>query len=298
MFIINRKEILVILPIKVFMEKDLEKLIHEALKEDGYEKDLTSTAIIDLKKEAVGNFIVKTPGIISGVTIVEEVYRQINPRVKVNILKDDGDYVNKGDVVVSISGKMIDILRGERVALNFLQIMSGVATLTDKYAQELKGTECVIVDSGKVIPLLRKFENQAVYHGNGLNYIQNLNNQIIIKDYHILIAGSISDAVEKVRIKNGYDMFVDVEVSTEEEFLEALDTDCDIITLCNMSDDLIERVCSFEHNNKKIKISGNIPIGKIRTFGLMGIDYISIDCLSHASKALDITFKFLKKTFR
>jgi len=168
------------------MEKDLEKLIHDALKEDGYEKDLTSTAIIDLKKEAVGNFIVKTPGIISGVTIVEEVYRQINPRVKVNILKDDGDYVNKGDVVVSISGKMIDILRGERVALNFLQIMSGVATLTDKYAQELKGTECVIVDSGKMIPLLRKFENQAVYHGNGLNYIQNLNDQIIIKDYHIL----------------------------------------------------------------------------------------------------------------
>lgn len=280
------------------MEKELEKLIHEALKEDGYEKDLTSNSIIDFKKEAFGNFIVRTSGIISGTEIIKEVYRQINPRVNVKILKEDGEYVNKGDVVASISGKMIDILRGERVSLNFLQIMSGIATLTDKYSQELKGTECLIVDSAKTIPLLKKFENQAVYHGNGINYFQNLNNQIIIKDYHILIAGSISDAVEKVRIKNGYDMLVDVEISTEEEFFEAVNTDCDIITLCNMSDDLIEKICSLDRNNKKIKILGNIPIGKIRTFALMGIDYISVDCLSHASKALDITFKFLKKTFK
>ena len=141
------------------MEKELEKLIHDALKEDGYEKDITSASIIELKKEAIGNFIVKTPGRISGTKIVQEVFRQINPRIKVNILKRDGDYVNKGDVVASVSGKMIDILRGERVASNFLQLMSGIATMTDKYAQELKGTECKILDSDNFVPLLRKFEN-------------------------------------------------------------------------------------------------------------------------------------------
>ena len=279
------------------MDKELEKLIHDALKEDCYDKDITSTSIIENKKDAVGNFIVKTPGILSGTKILQEVYRQISTKVKVNILKKDGDFVNKGDVVASISGKMNDILKGERVALNFLQILSGVSTMTDKYAQELKGTNCQIVDSYKTIPLLKKFTGLAVSDGNGINYIQNLSDQIIIKDYHIIMAGSITDAVQKVRLKNGFDFSIDVEITNEEEFLEALDTDCEIITLCNLSDELIEKLCLIPHQNKIIKVSGNIPIGKIRSIALMGVDYISVENIAHASKALDICFKFLKKSF-
>lgn len=279
------------------MDKELEKLIHDALKEDCYDKDITSTSIIENKKDAVGNFIVKTPGILSGTKILQEVYRQISTKVKVNILKKDGDFVNKGDVVASISGKMNDILKGERVALNFLQILSGVSTMTDKYAQELKGTNCQIVDSYKTIPLLKKFTGLAVSDGNGINYMQNLSDQIIIKDYHIIMAGSITDAVQKVRLKNGFDFSIDVEITNEEEFLEALDTDCEIITLCNLSDELIEKLCLIPHQNKIIKVSGNIPIGKIRSIALMGVDYISVENIAHASKALDICFKFLKKSF-
>lgn len=281
-----------------FMDKDLEKLIHDAIKEDCYDKDITSTSLIDNKKEGIGNFIVKTPGVLSGVTILKEVFRQINPKIKVNLLKEDGEYLNKGDVIASISGKMNDILKGERTALNFIQVLSGVATTTDKYAQELKGTNCQIVDSYKTIPLFKKLTGLAVSDGFGINYSKTLSDQIIIKDYHIIMAGSIIDAVQNVRLKNGYDLPIDVEITSEEEYLEALETDCEIITLCNLSDELIEKLCLIPHQDKLIKVSGNISIGKIRTLALMGVDYIAIDNLVHGSKALDICFKFLKKSFK
>lgn len=280
------------------MEKELEKVIHDALKEDCSDKDLTSLAIIDPKKEGFGNFVVKASGVVSGTEIIKEVYRQINPKIKVNIVKNDGEYVHKGDVIAAVSGRMNDIIKGETVVLNFLQIISGVATITDKYAEELKGTNCMIRDTRLTTPLLRKFEKLAVIHGNGENSRFNLSDQVLIRDYHIAMAGSIIDAVDSVRSKYGYDIIVEVEVSTEEEYHEALDTDCDIIMLNNMSNEMIALLCSIPHKGKKIEVSGNISIGRLRSIAMLGIDYISIDSLSHGSKGLDICFKFLKKTYK
>ena len=280
------------------MDKYLEKLVHDALKENGFDNSIPSLTFIDNKKEAFGNFIVKTPGIISGTLILEEVFRQINPKIKVNILKKDGEFVNKGDVVASVSGKMLDILRAEKVACNFLQKMSGIATLTDKYVQEVKGTNCTIYDSYNTTPLLREFEQEAVVHGNGNNWFFSLPEYVLIKDFHIQLAGSITEAVNKIRLKYGRTVTIDVETTNEEEYLEASNVDCDIITLENMSLDLITTLVSNRNFDKKIRINSNVPIGKLRTFALLGVEYITFETLSHASKALDIRFKFLKKTFR
>ena len=280
------------------MEKDLEKLIHDALKEDGYDKDVTSLAIIESKKEGFASFFVRTSGVLSGVTILKEIYRQIGPKVKLNILKNDGDYLNKGDVIASISGRMIDILRGERVALNFLQRMSGIATLTDKFAEELKGTGCQIIDTRNTTPLLRKFEKDAVVHGKGFNNRFNLTEQVFINENHIAAIGSITDAVQNVRDKYGSEIVIEVEIKTKDEYLEALETDCDVLTLDNMSNELMSELCAISHYNKKIIASGNMTLGRVRSVALTGVDYISIETLSNSSKSLDICMKFLKKTFK
>lgn len=280
------------------MEKELEKLIHEALKEDVYDKDVTSLSIIETKREGIANLIVKSSGVVSGTQIAKEVFRQISPKIKFNILKRDGEYVHKGDVIASISGRMIDIIRGERVALNFLQRMSGIATLTDKYVEELKGTNCQILDTRKTTPLLREFEKEAVVHGKGLNNRFNLSEQASIKDYHIAIAGSVEEAVKRVRTKYGDELIIEVEVTNKDQYLEALESDCDVIRIDNLSNDELNELCMISHDGKKLIASGNITINKIRSIALLGVDYISIDSLVHSAKALDIDFKFLKKSYK
>ena len=280
------------------MEKELEKLIHDALKEDGYDKDITTLAIVDPKKECFGSFIVKSSGVVSGAEILKEVYRQISPRVKVNIVKKDGEYVHKGDVIASITGRMTDILRGERVALNFLQKMSGIASLTDKYVEELKGTNCKILDTRCTTPLLRRFEQDAVVHGGGFNHRFNLSDQAIIKDYHIASCDGINEAVEKLRKKFDEELTIAVEVSTIEEYEEALNSDCDVIMLYNMSNELIEEACSIPHNGKAIVASGTMTPNRVRSVAILGVDYISINSLSHSAKALDVVFKVLKRSYK
>ena len=280
------------------MEKDLEKLIHDALKEDGYEKDVTSLATIETKKDAYANFFVKNSGVVSGTSILKEIYRQINPKIKVSILKEDGDYVNKGDVIASVYGRMNDIIRGHKVALNFLQRLSGIATITDKFVEELKGTNCLIVDTRNNTPLLRKFEKDAVVHGKGNNSRFNLTEQVLIKDYHILVCGSITDAVLKARSKYNSEMLILVEVQSKEEYLEAIETSCDVVILNEMSNEQIEDLINIPHDNIQIGVSGNIPIGRFRSIALLGVDFIFVDCLTHSYKTLDIKFKFLQRTFK
>lgn len=280
------------------MDRDLQLLISQALKEDGYDKDVTSLATLSNKQECTGNFIAKAQGVISGMYIVVEVFRQINPKIIVDVLKEDGEFVNKGDCIACIKGKMIDILRGERVALNFLQRMSGIATMTDKYVQEVAGTQCQIEDTRKTTPLLRKFERLAVMHGGAKNHRFNLSDQVLIKDNHIAAVGSITNAVEAARAKWGPEMIVEVEVETKEEYLEALETSADIIMLDNMSNELMGELCEIPHEGKKLEASGNMTINRLRSVAMLGVDYISVGGLTHSAKALDISLKFLKKSFK
>ena len=280
------------------MDKKAIELIKEALIEDGVDNDITTLNLVSKDKMLTGSFIVKATGVVSGIDVAKEVFKQINPRIKMEILKANGTFVNRGDVIATIEGPMRDILRGERVALNFLQRMSGIAATTAKFVQELAGTNCKILDTRKTAPLLRVFERQAVRDGGGENHRFNLSDRVLIKDNHIAASGSIKDAVSILRKAVGRGMIIEVEVETLDEFMEALNTSADVIMLDNMSNEVMKKCVELNEGKKKLEASGNIELKKVRSVALLGVDYISVGSLTHSYKALDISLKFRKSNFR
>lgn len=280
------------------MDKKAIELIKEALIEDGVDNDITTLNLVSKDKMLTGSFIVKATGVVSGIDVAKEVFKQINPRIKMEILKANGTFVNRGDVIATIEGPMRDILRGERVALNFLQRMSGIAATTAKFVQELAGTNCKILDTRKTAPLLRVFERQAVRDGGGENHRFNLSDRVLIKDNHIAASGSIQDAVSILRKAVGRGMIIEVEVETLNEFMEALNTSADVIMLDNMSNEVMKKCVELNEGKKKLEASGNIELKKVRSVALLGVDYISVGSLTHSYKALDISLKFRKSNFR
>lgn len=280
------------------MDKKAIELIKEALIEDGVDNDITTLNLVSKDKMLTGSFIVKATGVVSGIDVAKEVFKQINPRIKMEILKANGTFVNRGDVIATIEGPMRDILRGERVALNFLQRMSGIAATTAKFVQELAGTNCKILDTRKTAPLLRVFERQAVRDGGGENHRFNLSDRVLIKDNHIAASGSIQDAVSILRKAVGRGMIIEVEVETLDEFMEALNTSADVIMLDNMSNEVMKKCVELNEGKKKLEASGNMELKKVRCVALLGVDYISVGSLTHSYKALDISLKFRKSNFR
>lgn len=280
------------------MDKKTIELIKEALFEDGVDNDITTLNLVSKDKMLTGSFIVKATGVVSGIDVAKEVFKQINPRIKMEILKANGTFVNRGDVIATIEGPMRDILRGERVALNFLQRMSGIAATTAKFVQELAGTNCKILDTRKTAPLLRVFERQAVRDGGGENHRFNLSDRVLIKDNHIAASGSIQDAVSILRKSVGRGMIIEVEVETLDEFMEALNTSADVIMLDNMSNEVMKKCVELNEGKKKLEASGNMELKKVRSVALLGVDYISVGSLTHSYKALDISLKFRKSNFR
>ncbi len=280
------------------MDKKAIELIKEALIEDGVDNDITTLNLVSKDKMLTGSFIVKATGVVSGIDVAKEVFKQINPRIKMEILKANGTFVNRGDVIATIEGPMRDILRGERVALNFLQRMSGIAATTAKFVQELAGTNCKILDTRKTAPLLRVFERQAVRDGGGENHRFNLSDRVLIKDNHIAASGSIQDAVSILRKSVGRGMIIEVEVETLDEFMEALNTSADVIMLDNMSNEVMKKCVELNEGKKKLEASGNMELKKVRSVALLGVDYISVGSLTHSYKALDISLKFRKSNFR
>lgn len=280
------------------MDKKAIELIKEALIEDGVDNDITTLNLVSKDKMLTGSFIVKAMGVVSGIDVAKEVFKQINPRIKMEILKANGTFVNRGDVIATIEGPMRDILRGERVALNFLQRMSGIAATTAKFVQELAGTNCKILDTRKTAPLLRVFERQAVRDGGGENHRFNLSDRVLIKDNHIAASGSIQDAVSILRKAVGRGMIIEVEVETLDEFMEALNTSADVIMLDNMSNEVMKKCVELNEGKKKLEASGNMELKKVRSVALLGVDYISVGSLTHSYKALDISLKFRKSNFR
>lgn len=280
------------------MDKKAIELIKEALIEDGVDNDITTLNLVSKDKMLTGSFIVKATGVVSGIDVAKEVFKQINPRIKMEILKANGTFVNRGDVIATIEGPMRDILRGERVALNFLQRMSGIAATTAKFVQELAGTNCKILDTRKTAPLLRVFERQAVRDGGGENHRFNLSDRVLIKDNHIAASGSIQDAVSILRKAVGRGMIIEVEVETLDEFMEALNTSADVIMLDNMSNEVMKKCVELNEGKKKLEASGNMELKKVRSVAILGVDYISVGSLTHSYKALDISLKFRRSNFR
>ena len=224
------------------MNKFTLELIELALQEDSYQNDITSNNIIDPNKIQNANFIARATGVVSGIEVVQSVFKLINKKIEFIPSKKDGSFVNRGDVIAYVKGPVIDILRAERVALNFLQRLSGVATLVSKYVIELKGTNCKIIDTRDTMPLFRNLERQAFVHGGGENSQFSLDDRISITGNHIAHISSIKEAVQLARKNSSRSTIIEVEVENKDEFIDALNSSCNIIILDSMSNELMKEL--------------------------------------------------------
>jgi nicotinate-nucleotide pyrophosphorylase (carboxylating) len=274
------------------MNNEINTIIHNALKEDIPTIDVTTDNLFT-DEVSEGTFIAKESGVLSGVKIMKRVFEIVDPDIYIKVINTDGMYVEKGDVIAIISGKSRSILKGERIALNLMQRMSGVATLTRQFVDKIKNGHTKILDTRKTTPNLRIIEKMAVLDGGGINHRFSLSDQVMIKDNHIKAAGSITKAVEIIKSKIDHKIKIEVEVETFEQFLEAIETECDIIMLDNMDNDLT-RKCVEANNGKLLEASGNMVLDRIYSVSETGVDFISVGALTHSYKALDISLKFNK----
>jgi nicotinate-nucleotide pyrophosphorylase (carboxylating) len=267
------------------------ELIRNALREDIGTGDITTISTVPAYKEISGNLIVKEKGILCGVHIFEEVFQQIDQNVKCNMLIQDGEFVEPGQIIGKIQGNARSILTGERVALNFLQRLSGVATQTAQFVNRIKETKTKIVDTRKTTPGLRSLEKYAVKVGGGFNHRFNLSDGILIKDNHISAAGGIMQAVESAKLNGPHTLKIEVEVETLDQVEEALKAKADIILLDNMHLEMMKKAMNIIGNSALTEASGNMEYKDIEAIANLGIDFISIGALTHTVKALDISLK-------
>ena len=267
-------------------------LISLALKEDIGKADITTEAILKgvSDRTVKATLIAKEDLILAGLELFEMTFKKIDPEVKIITDIGDEDFCKKGSVILYLEGKFSSILKGERVALNILQHLSGIATNTYKVVEELKGTKIKILDTRKTIPLWRKWEKYAVRVGGGYNHRMGLYDMFLIKENHIAVAGSISKAV---MLAKNYDpnVKIEVEVRNFNEVKEAVDTEADIIMLDNMDDSEIKNCVKYirKNSDKNIEVSGNITLERIKRLRDIDIDFISMGALTHSVKAADIS---------
>jgi nicotinate-nucleotide pyrophosphorylase (carboxylating) len=273
---------------------DLEPLIDKAIKEDIGKGDITTNLCITQKPVIEAQIVANEEGVIAGLDIAESVFKKVNEKVRFEKKIEDGKRVKKGDVIASIKGEAQDILSSERVALNFLQHLSGIATLTSKFVERVKPYKAKIYDTRKTLPGLRTLEKYAVKTGGGNNHRFGLYDGILIKDNHIKIAGGITQAVKEVQQNLPTRMKVEVETKNLDEIKEAVELGVDIIMLDNMNLELIHEAVKIIKESKKdilIEASGKINLDNVIQIAAAGVDIISIGALTHSAKALDLSLE-------
>ncbi len=265
--------------------------IRRALAEDVGSGDVTSLGTIPETATSRGVFRAKSPGVIAGLEVASEVFRALDSSTRFETLAEDGHSVPKGHVVASVTGPTRVVLTGERTALNFLQRMSGIATMTNAFVQSVKGTHAVILDTRKTAPGLRQVDKLAVRLGGGTNHRAGLFDMVLIKDNHIDAAGGIGPAVEGARRRSGGTLPVEVECRTLDDVREALGLDVDRIMLDNMGLDAIREAVQLVDGRVPLEVSGNVTLETVRAYAETGIDMISVGALTHSVKAMDISMK-------
>ncbi|GEN31597.1 nicotinate-nucleotide pyrophosphorylase (carboxylating) [Cerasibacillus quisquiliarum] len=267
----------------------LRQQLQAFLLEDIGEKDMTSQTIFSPNHQGEGLFIAKESGVIAGLTIIEETYRLLDSKVKIQDQVRDGDLVEKGDVLAKVSGPVTSILTGERVILNLLQRMSGIATLTKKSITALNDSSIDICDTRKTTPGLRMFEKYAVTVGGGKNHRFGLYDAVMIKDNHIAFCGSITDAVKRVKEQLGHMVKVEVETETKEDVLEAVKAGVDVIMFDNCTPQQVKEFAPYVPEHIVTEASGGITLESLPTYAHTGVDVISLGYLTHSVSALDIS---------
>jgi nicotinate-nucleotide pyrophosphorylase (carboxylating) len=272
----------------------IKEIIHRALKEDIQTGDVTTQAVIRDIVLGKGKFLVKANGVIVGLNVAANVFEMVDKKIDFKILIPDGKKVKTGDIVAEVEGKASSILTAERTALNFLQRMSGIATLTNNFVKKIEHTKAKILDTRKTVPGLRALDKEAVRLGGGTNHRIGLFDLFLIKDNHIEIAGSITNAVNASRnfqLKKNTHLKIEVETKNLEEVKEALDSNVDIIMLDNFNTDMMKKAVALINGKCLVEASGNINIDNVKEVAETGVDYISVGALTHSVKALDISLE-------
>lgn len=267
----------------------IDKLIDLAIEEDINTGDITTESLIPDSLNAVAEMTAKAEGVISGLALIRRVFEKFEKDIKWTPFVKDGEKVKRGDVILRIEAKYSTLLKGERISLNILQRMSGIATKTADYVNELKGYKTELLDTRKTVPGMRIFDKQAVSDGGAKNHRMGLYDLVMIKDNHIKIAGSITKAVEQIRKNVGQGIKIEVETTNLGEVKEALECNVDIIMLDNMSNDLMKEAVMMVAGRTKTEASGNMTIERLKSVAETGVDYISVGALTHSVTALDIS---------
>lgn len=275
-------------------DKLIDQLIDLAIEEDIANGDITTNSIIPAHSRAVAEMRMKADGVISGLDIAKRVYEHFEKDIVWTPLVQNGNFVKKGEVILRIEASYRCLLLGERLSLNILQRMSGIATETAKYVKELAGTHTQLLDTRKTAPGLRILDKMAVKDGGGTNHRMGLYDMVMIKDNHIKVAGGITNAVNAVRSHIADGIKIEVETTNLDEVREALSVYADIIMLDNMSNTDMTEAVKIINGQAKTEASGNMSIPRLKEVAATGVDYISVGALTHSVTALDISMNIQK----
>jgi nicotinate-nucleotide pyrophosphorylase (carboxylating) len=267
----------------------LERIVLAALAEDVGEGDVTTEATVPFEAVGTAKLLLKEPGVVCGLRAAEAAFRALDPDVEFEPLVPEGAMVEGPTAVAVVTGSERAILTGERVALNFLGRLSGIATLTKRYVDAVEGTGTAILDTRKTTPGLRALEKHAVVCGGGRNHRFGLDDGVLVKDNHLRAVGSISNAVESLRVATV--LPVEVECDTLEQVSEALDAGVDAILLDNMTLDELRSAVALAGGRARLEASGAITLESIRAVAETGVDEISVGALTHSARSLDVSLE-------
>ncbi len=275
-------------------ESYADSLVKAALAEDVGRGDITTKAIISPDESGEGVFLAKEDFVLAGLFMAEKVFKSIDEKAVFRAYLDDGEHVKKGRVFATVRGRLDALLTGERVALNFVQRMSGIATRTDMFVKKIKAAGAKILDTRKTTPCLRMLEKYAVKAGGGTNHRFGLFDRVLIKDNHIAAAGSVREAIERVERAYHGKIPVEVEVTNLKELKEALAAGADMIMLDNMDTVRIKRALKIIGKRALVEASGGVTFDNVLEVAKTGVDFISVGALTHSARAVDISMEIVK----
>lgn len=276
-------------------KKELNFFVQQALREDVREGDHTSLAALPVDKLGEAKLLVKEKGIVAGVEVGVEILKQVDSTLQIEVFIEDGRQVKEGDIVLITKGKIHSILKAERLLLNVMQRMSGIATRTAEYVKELSGTKAKVLDTRKTTPLLRFLEKKAVVIGGGVNHRFGLYDMILIKDNHVDYAGSVSAAVSNAlnyKKEKGIDIPIEVEVRNFDELQELMNCNgVERVMFDNFTPDNVRKAVELVNGKMTTEASGGIRLETIASYAVTGVDFISVGALTHSVKSLDLSLK-------
>ena len=278
---------------EITMKMQADQLIRMALQEDITSEDVSTNAVMPTATKGTVDLIAKEDGVIAGLDIYARVFTILDEKTEIDFHCKDGDEVKKGELMATVTGDIRVLLSGERVALNYLQRMSGIATYTRQVAKLLEGSKVTLLDTSKTTPNCRVFEKYAVRVGGGCNHRYNLSDGVLLKDNHIGAAGSVTKAIQMAKAYAPFVRKIEIEVETLEQVKEAVEAGADIIMLDNMTPEVMKQPVELIDGRAQIECSGNITKENIQKIREIGVDFVSSGALTHSAPILDISMKNL-----